>query len=62
MKIFKSESFMSIVASIFCIVGGMLVGALVLIILAAFSNDIPLYDAFYLLNIIFGCQIKSSSA
>ncbi len=61
-KMFKSDSFKSIVSSVICILGGVLVGAIVLILLAAFSNDIPLYDAFYGLTIILGGPFASGSA
>ncbi len=60
--LFKTDGFKSIVASIICILGGILVGAIVLVLLAAFSEDIPLYDAFSGLLIILGGPFASGSA
>ena len=51
-KIFAMDSIKSIIASLVCILGGFLVGAVILILLAAFTNDIPMYEAFSGISII----------
>ncbi len=60
-NIFASKSTKSIIASLICILGGFLVGALVLILLAAFTNDIPISEAFRGLYYIIGGPFTSGS-
>lgn len=62
MRILRSEATRSIVSSILCIIGGILVGAIILILLAAFSEDIPMSDAFSGLLIILGGPFASGNA
>ncbi len=45
-RIFALDSVKSIIASLLCILGGFIIGAIVLILLAAFTNDIPFSEAF----------------
>lgn len=45
-KLFAMDSVRSVIASLIAILGGFLVGAAVLILLAAFTNDIPIDEAF----------------
>ena len=42
----KKPAIQSIIASLICIVGGLLVGFIVLLLMAAFSKDIPVSEAF----------------
>lgn len=60
-KIFALDSTKSIIASLLCILGGFLVGAVVLILLAAFTNDIPFNQAFTGLMIIISGPFSSGS-
>lgn len=62
MRILRSEATRSIVSSVLCIIGGILVGAIILILLAAFSEDIPMSDAFSGLMIILGGPFASGNA
>ena len=62
MRILRSEATRSIVSSVLCIIGGILVGAIILILLAAFSEDIPMSDAFSGLLIILGGPFASGNA
>ena len=62
MRILRSEATRSIVSSVLCIIGGILVGAVILILLAAFSEDIPMSDAFSGLLIILGGPFASGNA
>ena len=62
MRILRSEATRSIVSSVLCIIGGILVGAIILILLAAFSEDIPISDAFSGLLIILGGPFASGNA
>ena len=60
-KVFALDSTKSIIASLVCILGGFLVGAVVLILLAAFTHDIPFSDAFSGLLIIISGPFSSGS-
>ncbi len=60
-KIFAMDSIKSIIASLVCILGGFLVGAVILILLAAFTNDIPLYEAFSGLSILLSGPFASGN-
>ena len=62
MRILRSEATRSIVSSVLCIIGGILVGAIILILLAAFSEDIPMSDAFSGLLIILGGPFARGNA
>lgn len=56
-----SDGVKSFAASLICILGGILVGFLVLLILAIFTPDIPIGDAFTGLGIILGGPFASGS-
>ncbi len=60
-RILRSEAVRSILSSVLCIIGGILVGAIILILLAAFSEDIPISDAFSGLLIILGGPFASGN-
>ncbi len=60
-KMLAKDSTKSIISSLVCIFGGFLVGALVLILLAAFAHDIPFSDAFSGLFIILGGPFSSGN-
>lgn len=60
-KIFAMDSIKSIIASLVCILGGFLVGAVILILLAAFTNDIPMYEAFSGLSILLSGPFASGN-
>lgn len=60
-KIFAMDSVKSIIASLVCILGGFLVGAVILILLAAFTNDIPMYEAFSGLTILLSGPFASGN-
>ena len=60
-KLTKNAGFQSFVASLVCILGGLLVGALVLVLLAAFNNDIPISEAFRGIGIVLGGPFSSGS-
>lgn len=61
LRILRSEAVRSILSSVLCIIGGILVGAIILILLAAFSEDIPISDAFSGLLIILGGPFASGN-
>ncbi|MBO4217817.1 MAG: ABC transporter permease [Clostridia bacterium] len=44
-ELLKKKSAQSVIASLICILGGLLVGFVVLVLLAAFTDDIPFFDA-----------------
>ena len=56
---FQKDSVKSILASLICIAGGILIGFIVLLLLAVFTPDIPLSDAFKGLSIILGGPFAS---
>ena len=58
----RSDGAHSVMASLLCILGGILVGAIILVILAATAEDIPFSDAFSGLLIILGGPFASGSA
>lgn len=60
-KIFAMDSIKSIIASLVCILGGFLVGAVILILLAAFTNNIPMYEAFSGLSILLSGPFASGN-
>ncbi len=60
-KIFAMDSTKSIIASLICILGGFLVGAVILIMLSAFTNDIPMYEAFSGITILLSGPFASSN-
>lgn len=57
----QNEGVKSVIASLLCILGGLLIGAIVLILLAAFSEDIPLRDAFRGIRIVLGGPFSSGN-
>ncbi|MGM9635473.1 MAG: ABC transporter permease [Candidatus Avispirillum sp.] len=61
LRVLRSEAVRSILSSVLCIIGGILVGAIILILLAAFSEDIPISDAFSGLLIILGGPFASGN-
>ena len=61
LRILRSEAVRSILSSVLCIIGCILVGAIILILLAAFSEDIPISDAFSGLLIILGGPFASGN-
>ena len=56
-----TDSAKSVIASIICILGGVLVGFVVLLLLAIFTPDIPFFDAIRGLFIILGGPFASGS-
>ncbi|MBQ9828264.1 MAG: ABC transporter permease [Lachnospiraceae bacterium] len=61
-KLTQNAGFQSFVASLVCILGGLLVGAIVLVLLAAFNNDIPISEAFRGIGIVLAGPFSSGSA
>ncbi len=57
----RRESGRAVLASLLCIAGGILVGFIVLLLLALFTPDIPISDAFTGLAIILGGPFASGS-
>ena len=45
-SLLEKQGVRSAIASVLCVIGGLLVGFVVLLLLAVFTEDIPLYDAF----------------
>ena len=58
----RKPSTRSILSSLICIAGGILVGFVILLILAVCTEDIPITDAFYGLLIILGGPFAAGSA
>ena len=61
LKASTGNSLRSIIASLCCILGGMLIGTIILFILAFTTNDIPISDAVKGMKIIFGGPFASGS-
>lgn len=59
--LYRKDSTKSILSSLICILGGLLVGFLVLFILALFNKDIPIGDAFLGLGILLSGPFSSGS-
>ena len=60
-SLFSKGGVCSVAASLICIAGGLLVGLIVLILLAAFNSEIPISDAFKGLGIILSGPFASGS-
>jgi len=60
-NLYKKPSVKSILSSILCIIGGILVGLLVMIILSFFNDRLSISDAFYGLTILLGGPFSSGS-
>ncbi len=58
---FRSDGFATVISSLICILGGILVGWLVLFILALSNPDIPVSDAFKGIGIILGGPFASGT-
>ena len=61
-KLFRKDGTRSFVSSILCILGGVVIGFFVLVLLAAFTKDIPFSDAFRGLAIILGGPFASGNS
>ena len=60
-KLFESAGFRSVIASILCILAGILVGFIVMVILALIKPELSIGDAFYGLTILLGGPFSSGS-
>ena len=60
-KLFRKDGARSFLSSIICILGGVAIGFIVLVLLAAFTKNIPFTDAFRGLAIILGGPFASGS-
>lgn len=59
--LYRKDSTKSILSSLICILGGLLVGFVVLFILALFNKDIPIGDAFLGLSIVLSGPFSSGA-